>query len=226
MCEFPCDSEPELRVHITEKHPNVEEQKGKVITATSVKCDYCLKYFARQNGYREHFRRPYVKKDFQCVHCGSTFRSKSELKMHEGKHDNSSPALECATCHKLFSKERNLKRHMRYHDPGHSKYQCDYCSRLFAEKGRLELHIRSHLDIRDFPCQLCPKKFVYKQLLNIHMRTHTGERPHACWCGKAYKHNTDLKRHQYEHTNTRPFKCQFCDRTFFQRSNMKVRKTC
>lgn len=47
------------------------------------------------------------------------------------------------------------------------------------------------------------------------LRVHVAEKKFKCaTCGKGFKDNGSLIRHQLVHSEERPFKCQQCDKSF------------
>jgi len=61
-----------------------------------------------------------------------------------------------------------------------------------------------------FACPLCSKSYTRPANLKNHQRQHTDERPFRCGfsgCGKSFPRNNDKKRHEKIHRTERAFKC-------------------
>ncbi|XP_062979658.1 zinc finger protein 586-like [Elgaria multicarinata webbii] len=70
-------------------------------------------------------------------------------------------------------------------------------------------------------CLVCGKVFRDEAYLNKHQRTHTGEKPYECSdCGKSFRWSSDLHRHQRTHTGEKPYKCLDCGKSFRRSSNL------
>ena len=68
--------------------------------------------------------------------------------------------------------------------------------------------------IKTLECQICGK-VVSKYLLKSHMKVHSESKPFKCeYCDKGFKINSNLTKHLRIHTGEKPFKCALCGTKF------------
>uniref|UniRef100_A0A3Q2CU63 C2H2-type domain-containing protein n=1 Tax=Cyprinodon variegatus TaxID=28743 RepID=A0A3Q2CU63_CYPVA len=108
-------------------------------------------------------------KPFECLSCGKSFTSKSDLDKHNRIHTGEKP-FTCTICKKNFSEKGNLTSHMRIHT-GEKPFSCN-----FTEKDSLTSHMRIHTFGNPFSCTICKKNFTEKSSLTLHAIYHSSLR--------------------------------------------------
>jgi uncharacterized Zn-finger protein len=106
-------------------------------------------------------------------------------------------------------------------------YSCTICEQKLTTKSHLRRHIQSvHEGKKPFKCQACQNTFTSSQSLNGHISSnHEGikrkTKLYPCTiCGKNLTSKSHLKEHVAAvHEEKRPFKCEFCLNTSFNKSN-------
>ena len=155
-------------------------------------------------------------------------------------------SFECDICGKRFSAKENLRNHRKSVHFKHIK--CEDCGKMFSQKGFMERHrISAHLG---HPCNVCGKKFTLeKSLLNHTKLFHQNEKPLECSsCDKIFSKKSRLSQHissvhlrlqvcdlcgkrlssrrvsihkRAVHLKLRPYKCDICEKTFFNKQNLE-----
>lgn len=187
----------------------------------NTQCPECGKKFAQKSSLRAHFQTHFrnpENKLFKCSqpNCDRSFYQERSLTYHaRTTHGIGEPPAKkasnltffCDFCSEAFKLQSLLKRHLLTHieeEMISRKHQCDKCEARFKRPEHLRLHINSvHLKHRPYKCEKCDKSFTQVGDRNIHQKIHSNDRPHVCFCLKAFRLAKGLKAHLKTHENSK-----------------------
>lgn len=123
----------------------------------------------------------------------------------------------CETCSKIFQKPIDLRRHIRIH----TKEKVTEVIRLHMKPNRLTILAVN----KPFSCTNCTKSFSLKSTLQNHNKNKHSDMKEmypctVCW--KAFSSKHAVITHTLIHSNSRPFKCEYCTTTFRTRGHLKI----
>ncbi|KAM8826369.1 uncharacterized protein ACB058_019689 isoform 1-T1 [Synchiropus picturatus] len=187
----------------------------------SLPCFTCPPSFPPCSHRRQPEELPAASQPHLCMHCAASFARPSQLLQHQlSQHAGKPCGFLCSHCGRTFNSHSNLRIHLNVHT-GARPYTCSECGKSFSQSGALKIHRRIHTGERPYTCGFCGKGFPHLAGFRAHQRTHTGEKPYSCThCGKCFTQSGALKIHTRIHTGERPFVCGICDKGFSNRSGI------
>lgn len=243
---------------------NLLETNAHVFLSVQHKDDMCRPNFTGKYAL-EPFKEPKPepvpskpKRILYCKYCPRTFKFRSQLIVHERIHTGEKP-FPCLECGKQFTKKSNLNLHLKVHGKNKLQIQCSHCPIKFAYSdyfAHMKSHFtnveiaekckhmqlfkgnsksetietnaqrqeqkKNHIKQKKLICQYCGKNFRFQSALVRHERVHTGEKPYKCdICSKAFGQAYFLRVHELTHWSVKRYNCTRCGKAFVHYSNAK-----
>ncbi|XP_037130103.1 uncharacterized protein si:dkeyp-84f3.9 isoform X2 [Syngnathus acus] len=159
-----------------------------------------------------------------CAICSRTYKFMSQYIIHQRVHTGERP-FECPECKRGFSKKSNLNLHLKTHikDTLMKESPDDqYSSHTTTHTTGTEQDILASEKNESKLCQYCGKSFKFQSALVRHERVHTREKPYKCnICGKAFGQSYFLRVHELTHWPVKRYNCTACKKSFSHYSNAK-----
>lgn len=228
FCYETFETREALEQHCLDRHAEQRLTNSNfTVNLTDRVCPLCIRHFPTANAYEGHLRSQYERK-YICGTCGRKCATRDYLTKHEKSHVQEKMVFPCDQCSLTYSNKYSLLMHIKkIHDQILTNL-CTTCGKAFATKSALKYHIvNKHFETRPYKCEVCSKDFGARVMLQRHMITHSTERPFKCSeCENAYRHQSDLKRHEDSvHKNNRPFVCDICEASFIRDRDLRLHMT-
>lgn len=164
---------------------------------------------------------------FECVPCGESFSSFTELHTHSTSRHKVKPVVTC--CGNRYNSRCKLWQHVTsVLNP--VAYRCELCMRCFNSEYAKDTHRRKMHPTQEelkYKCERCEKLFSRELAYRRHMQDHEDSdhgRIKCEECGKIYKSHAVLYVHiRNNHTEPR-FVCDICAKPFRIQSEFKKHK--
>ena len=232
-----------IRQHIEDKPYKCSECEHTFNVEINLRLHMCGQHFKVNTGLKP-----------TCCECDKGFTRLASLKSHLTVHQMEE-LLSCSYCSQQFSTPFHLNKHISSdHMSGHKKvssksmnkpivpkkeFICSVCNQKFSNNSLLKEHQKLHLKINTslkhrtykkwidrsefrHKCMTCGKAFKKNSQLIRHNRIHSGEKPYVCeFCDTAFNQKSSLDIHRSKHTGERKHQCKFCGALFNQSGNMR-----
>lgn len=162
------------------------------------------------------------KKQHKCMHCPATFAWKSNMLIHQSKHDEQQ-SITYQQIHDGDNPSSSNKSSSSFPSERHpthenKQYKCNKCSLTFDHNYKLFIHRQIHNGEKWFKCSQCPATFTTQHYLMKHRKRHTGEFSFKCkMCSLTFSYKSHLYTHERKvHNNKKQtkYKCNECSSYF------------
>ena len=126
----------------------------------------------------------------------------------------------CPECEKVFNCPANLASHRRWHKPrpngpGKSAKPQKILPVSSTEESKDTVKPQSPREERQYACDKCGKKFRRQAYLRKHQLCHVSDSIFVCqYCSKIFPNDTACARHEMTHIGGKELTCTLCNTSF------------
>ncbi|XP_055595137.1 zinc finger protein 62 homolog [Uranotaenia lowii] len=218
------EDEIEIKLEPLSEQYSDEDDARKQDNKEPIPCTICGQLVKNQITLDIHMRgHTEASITITCKICGKQSPNARALRKHIKEAHIIRHAHPCTMCRKSFKTRHALKDHMAIHT-GEMLYKCEFCDEQFYNSGNHSLH-RKKMHAQEWeelkksmPISRrgCPKKCQ-----SLIQEERVKKSLHPCTlCKKNFKSRRGLKEHMSIHTGEMLYKCEFCDKQFYNSGNL------
>lgn len=183
-------------------------------SATLLECQFCTYNTYDIHNFGKHKNTHKIQ--YYCKQCRYHTASKSDLKTHARKHDNS--LLYCYKCSYETKFKYRLILHMKTHatPPKKCIQKCHYCDFETTDQQYFKKHLSTHENCDEFGyhnCTKCDFRTKYKLKLIRHLKAHERRGLQCEHCPLVVNSRSRLEHHMIVHQTRKEaiwYKCLIC----------------
>ncbi|XP_070201735.1 zinc finger protein 35-like isoform X1 [Littorina saxatilis] len=164
---------------------------------------------------------------FRCGFCKARFKESERLSAHmSARHEKKKrTTVQCGKCLKKFKNVSVLVAHLEdFHTVRYKT--CLVCSKTCFDKFDFEVHMKAHRvnNEKVICCKACSLVFPSTEELNKHRKkVHYNNTTFLCeWCSKTFTNRSNFICHTRIHTGEKPYKCEHCPSAFMESTKLKI----
>lgn len=161
--------------------------------------------------------------DYVCKLCKDLFDDAFKLAQHRCSMIINIE-YRCPECDKVFNCPANLASHRRWHKPRPNTKKPSTPAKILPVTATATSFNNNHTTVTStdyragesqFSCNQCGKKFRRQAYLRKHQQTHASDSIFVCqFCSKIYPNDNARAKHEITHTGGKELTCTLCNTSF------------
>ena len=172
---------------------------------------------------------------YNCISCGKTLESTSELIISDGSYARKKPD-ECNECGKMYGEKL-----YEFHQNGEAcsqneesiqkisilekPFEYNGCTEALDNEAVFITHKSTYMGEKCYEWNDSRPDFIQMSNFNIYQRSQMDLKPFECReCGKSFCKKSKFIIHQRAHTGEKPYTCNVCGKSFSQKGTLTVHR--